>query len=198
MQRTIVPISPLLPKRVQLKRPIPMGEDGDDLVDPRDLMMGEPIVGFDEPTLTENGEGARTPKTLPSPRAMTPAQRAAHWITHLPYDPSCEICVQCRRPNEHHRSVKDDSRVIPLLVGDYGFIKDSGDTESATILVLKLYPYKTFFSCIVANKGPDPLVVARIVKFLKDSGLTHFAYRSDREPAIMAMIEEACVRSGRK
>ena len=41
-------------------------------------------------------------------------------------------------------------------------------------------------------------MVARIMRFFKEVGLTHFAYRNDREPAIMAMIEEACALSGRK
>ena len=97
-----------------------------------------------------------------------------------------------------HLQSKQDSRDIPLLVGDYGFIRDSDDQDCTTTLVLKLYPFKLFFSCVVAAKGPDTMVVTRLAQFIKDAGLTHFAYRSDREPAIMAMIEEACARSGRR
>ena len=41
-------------------------------------------------------------------------------------------------------------------------------------------------------------MVAIIVRLIKETGLTHFAYRSDREPAITAMIDAACARSGRK
>ena len=41
-------------------------------------------------------------------------------------------------------------------------------------------------------------MVTRIVRFFKKVGLTLFAYRNDREPAIVAMIEEACGVSGRR
>ena len=32
----------------------------------------------------------------------------------------------------------------------------------------------------------------------QDVGLVHFAYRSDKEPAIIALIQEACARAGRR
>ena len=47
------------------------------------------------------------------------------------------------------------------------------------------------------SKGPDPLVVSRLCKFIMDTGLLHFAYRSDQEPAIAALIREACAMAGR-
>ena len=50
----------------------------------------------------------------------------------------------------------------------------------------------------MAAKGPDPLVVNRIAKLITDCGLMHFAYRSDKEPAIISMIQEACALAGRK
>ena len=43
-------------------------------------------------------------------------------------------------------------RTIPLLVGDYGFVKDGTDEGNATVLVLKLYPYKLVFSCLVSER----------------------------------------------
>ena len=132
----------------------------DEFVDMKDAVTNDPIVGTESVTLTEHGPGARVPAALPSPQRMTPAEEARHWLTHMPYHPGCELCVQCRRPNSHHRTSLQDSRSIPLLVGDYCFPKGQQDDETITVLVLKLYPYKLFFSCIVASKGPDPLVVA--------------------------------------
>ena len=111
--------------------------------------MDEKIIGEEQVTLDEHGPGASEPKGLPSPRKMTPSAEAKHWLTHLPYDPACEVCVRCKRPNSHHRGVKTDSRVIPLLVGDYCYIKESKDEEQATVLVLKLYPYKIYFARLV-------------------------------------------------
>ena len=83
------------------------------------------------------------------------------------------------------------------MVGDYGFVRDSRDEDLTTLLVLRLYPYKLIFAMVVTAKGPDPLVVTRIARLLADFGLVHFAYRSDKEPAIVSMIQEACTMSGR-
>ena len=106
------------------------------------MLLGEPIVGNESATLTEHGPGALDPRVIPSPKSMTAAQRAKHDIAHLPYDPSCEICVQCRRANVPHQLSTSDSREIPLVVGDYGFIRDSMDQDMVTTLVLKVYPFK--------------------------------------------------------
>ena len=168
------------------------------MVDMKDAALDEKIIGVEAKTLYEHGPGDLEPRQLPTPHRMLPAKEALHWLTHLPYDPACELCVQCKRPNSHHRGNTTDERVIPLLVGDYCFIKGSKDEEMVTGLVFKLYPFKLFFGCVVQTKGPDPLVVARLTQFIKDSGLVHFAYRSDKEPAIVAMIEEACARAGRR
>ena len=115
----------------------------------------------------------------------------------MPYDPACDICTATKRPNNAHVQSHEDGRNIPLLVADYAFIKDSADSDNVTLLVMKLYPFKMFFACVVSSKGPDPLVVARISKWITDSGLTHFAYRSDKEPAIVAMLQQACAMAGR-
>ena len=164
----------------------------------QDAVLDEKRVGKDNVTLDEHGPGAIQPKALSSPRRMLPSQEALHWLTHLPYDPACEICVQCERPNSHHRGINSDKRQIHLLVGDYGFVKDSKDGSQLTLLIMKLYPYKIYVACAVKQKGPDPLVVARIAQFLKDMGLQHFSYRSDKEPSIISMMEEACARASRR
>ena len=40
-------------------------------------------------------------------------------------------------------------------------------------------------------------MIDRLVRCIKECGPTQFTYRSDREPAIMAMLDEACSMSGR-
>ena len=171
--------------------------DKEEDVDPKMAVMGEPIVGVDRIVYDEStGPGALAARPLSSPKCMSAAQRAIHDLTHLPYEPSCEVCVSCRRPNTPHTKVKSD-RSIPLLVGDYCFPKHSADTEAMTALVIRVYPYKVFFVCSVLAKGRDPQVIHRLARFIKDCGLTHFTYRSDREPSIVAMLDEACALTGR-
>lgn len=170
----------------------------DDEADPKMAMVGEPIVGLERVVYDEStGPGALAARPLPSPKSMSAAAKTIHDLTHLPYDPGCEICVYTRRPNTHHRSVKSD-RTIPLLVGDYCFPKHSGDMESITTLVIRVYPYKLFFVCVVPVKGRDPRIVQRLERFIKECGLVHFTFRSDREPSIVAMLEEACALAGRR
>ena len=45
--------------------------------------------------------------------------------------------------------------------------------------------------------GPHPHVIQRMVKCIRDAGVTHFAYRGDREPAIGSLIDQACSILGR-
>ena len=171
---------------------------GEEDADPKMAMAGEPIVGMDRVVYDEaTGPGALAAQPLSSPKSMSSAKRAIHDLTHLPYDPGCEICVSTRRPNTHHRAVKSD-RDVPLLVGDYCFPKHSGDAESLTTLVIRVYPYKLFFVCVVPVKGRDPRIVQRLERFIKECGLVHFTFRSDREPSIVAMLEEACSLAGRR
>ena len=65
------------------------------------------------------------------------------------------------------------------------------------MLVIRVFPYKMFMCCVVPAKGRDPLVIDRLVRFIKECGLTQFTYRSDRETFIMAMLDEACSMSDR-
>ena len=76
-----------------------IGEEEDEPVNLDEGLFQEPIVGTEEILHDENGPGARTPASLPSPPSFTPAQWARHCLTHLPYHSGCPICVACRRPN---------------------------------------------------------------------------------------------------
>ena len=158
--------------------------------------MEEPIIGMENVTWEDGkGTGARPAKPLPSPKTMSETRRRIHDLTHLPSDPGCPrcpLCVSCRRPNDHHRRVKDSARTIPLMVADYGFPNKCDDGEALTLLIMRVCPYKVDMSTWVQSKGRDPRGLAWIVRFIKENGLTHFANRSGREPSITAMIEEAC------
>ena len=141
----------------------------------------------------ERGSGSKTISTTRGPYG---GSAQLHNLTYLPYCSLCPHCVVCRRPNTQHR-VSQDGRTIPLLVWDYGFVRNTQDENLVTLLVMRLYPYGLYFSCVVDVKGPDPVASERLAHFIKSAGLLHFAYRSDKEPAIVALIEDACKRAGR-
>ena len=155
------PISPLT-TLTKGRKSKPIVADGacdldEEELDPKSVVVDDPIVGEELITLDENGPGVLTPKAIPAPKEMSTMERERHFTNgHLPYDPRCEICVRCKRPNAPHLKAHESERAIPLLVGDYGFIKDGVDEENATILVMKLYPYKLILACGVNGKGSDP------------------------------------------
>ena len=113
------------------------GGDGED-VDLKEALFDDPIIGSGHTLCDSNGLGALEPRALASPPSMTPAARANHNLTHLPYHPGCPLCVATRRPNAHHRRSHEGDRVIPLLVADDCFIKATGDVVIQTVVVLRL------------------------------------------------------------
>ena len=173
-------------------------DEGDEVIDPKDVLIGDRIVGVEHVTYDGHNPGAIEIEPMTTPPQMTPTQWAKHSITHLPYHPGCSICRACKRPNNGHMKTHEAERSIPLLVGDYAFCRDSKDESLATLLILRLLPYRLTYAFVVPAKGPDPLVVTRLARLITECGLVHFAYRSDREPAITAMIQEACAMAGRK
>ena len=84
--------------------------------------------------------------------------------------------------NSPHKDSHEASRALPLLVGDYGFVKSSTDAaeHSQTVLVLRIGPYMRTFASIVPVKGLDIAVAKRVVRIIRGAGLVHFAYKSDR------------------
>ena len=139
----------------------------DEEVQQKDVLWGEPIVGVEQFTLDENGPGARDATAPTTPKAPTRAQRERHFLTHLPYAAWCPFCVAARRPNSHHQRAHGHERELPLLVADYGFLRDEQDQDMVSILVIKVYPYKLMFATVVDVKGLDPSVVDRVARFIK-------------------------------
>ena len=165
---------------------------GPEEVNLKEAIMDDPIIGVEQ-----QDEGAIEAKPLRSPPVMTPAQREIHNLTHQPPHPGCEICRATRTPNIPHSLSHESSRTIPMLVGDYCFLKSGGEKKLLTCLVMKLYPWKIFLACGVPKKGIDQSVISRISRFIREMGLVTFVYRCDREASLNAMLEEAISRTGR-
>ena len=111
---------------------------GTEAVNMKHAMVGVAIVGVEAAISDGNGPGAREPIPLESPQAMTPAQLATHVLTHLPPHPGCPICKACRTPNTAHLTSHESERVIPLLVGNYLFLRSTGDEILQTCLPMLL------------------------------------------------------------
>ena len=54
--------------------------DAEEELNPKDVIVDEPIVGKEFITLDQHGPGALEPKPITSPRELTPKQKAKHCI----------------------------------------------------------------------------------------------------------------------
>ena len=136
---------------------------------------------------------------MPSPIQPSQAQLDAHNLTHWPYRSWCPHCVAARRQNSPHlRSTSATRRTIPLLVADYCFVRDHEDKVLAKVLVAKLEPSNLLLCTVVDEKGVNEAAVARLSQFIKESGYSHIAYRSDQELPLRALFEAAFIHATRQ
>ena len=131
------------------------------------------------------------PKPMSSPREMTPAEWAQHRITHLPYNGACPHCLAGKRNNLPHCRSRTE-RKLPHLVADYCYLRDSVSDVTLTTLVVYILPFRIYFSTVVDAKGPTPMVVKRLSRLVREIGLTHYTYRSDRELALRNLLMGCC------
>ena len=83
-------------------------------------------------------------------------------------------------------------------MADYCFVRDKDDKDVVTVLVARLYPSRMMLATVVDSKGPERNAVARLAKFLKDTGYSKVVYRSDQERSIVALFEETFKASNRE
>lgn len=82
-------------------------------------------------------------------------------------------------------------------MADYAFVRNTRDEVLLTLLVVRLYPSGFWFVCVADRKGHAELLIQRLAAFVRETGLVTFAYRSDREPALLTPLEEAIRHTGR-
>ena len=63
-------------------------------------------------------------------------------------------------------------------------------------LVVYIKPWRICFSCVVVSKGVDPIVVKRLTRWIREFGLLHYVYKSDRAIASRKMFAEATKLAG--
>ena len=154
---------------------------------------------------TEDEEGvkeARVAISRKSPKDPTRKEKEEHELTHMPFRSWCEHCVKARARNAHHRKKADRDPLDEVKVArvhmDYFFM--SREDESACsnpLLVMADERSGARYARAVGKKGlgaGDEMdwLVRDISKTLKSWGHTggpggHLIFRSDGEPALMAV-----------
>ena len=93
------------------------------------------------------------PKIARDPGQPTEKEREEHNVLHMPYRSWCEDCVRGRKKNPAHLHEVYEPPEGPEVGADYGFMRDTGEEENITILVVRDREWRVTFSHQVPTKG---------------------------------------------
>ena len=175
--------------------------------------VGPQVDGGDD--LIESEEVEVQPKIkVPTPEAPTASELAEHRDGgHMPPRPWCEECADAfGREVAHEAHDRVHGRRIAVVSLDYLFFTPKGvftrlelethesefytkiDTDSDEVIkVIVIYDSSTkcVFAHAVRRKGAEAHVVQQVVDDISWIGHTRLVLRSDNEPAILALVNEA-------
>ena len=126
-------------------------------------------------------EEAIPAKALPSPTQPTLKEIQEHVLTHLPPRSWCGHFLRGRGTSlPHFRSETEREHVVPTVSIDYFFMGPSGQEEAQGVS-------RMTFAHVVERKGPVDSTTRRLVADLDRLGLRRLVFKSDQEPAILAL-----------
>ena len=121
-------------------------------------------------------------KPYADPKFPSAAEIEAHNCTHIPYRTWCKWCVMARRPNAPHKSKGHTDRELPLLVGDYCFLRDAKDSSLIPVFIGRMFPSKAVVVVPCSSKGAiDDYAVDRVAAFVQSTEVRKLVYMSDQE-----------------
>jgi len=124
-------------------------------------------------------------KKLPIIKGPSEREREEHERYHIPYRSWCEICVQAKKKNTPHFSVKE-KRTYPVVSIDYMFFSDK-----SAVLVLKDSNFGGVWALVVVRKGNGGEYAAnRVVEILHKLGYPRCVLKCDQEPAMVDVSKE--------
>ena len=143
------------------------------------------------------------PPTLSRPIANTPSEAAQreHYITHIPFQPWCPVCVGARGRSDHHRINSGIvTTLIPLVGFDFCFLRAHRGSHTMPVLVL----VDKDSGCLAALPLPskstqEPWMATYVVKVLQYFGHHgSIILKGDRKHAVMDLLHQvARLRGGR-
>ena len=169
-----------------------------DAVHPVDEVKPDNVESFQ----AEVEEEAEVIKPLPTPETPTRSDVLSHRVTHDPYRPWCEDCVEGRGREFGHSSCDRGNHGTPIVSFDYCYIGDKGevltqeefeaDEGAIKVLVVKKSRKKGIFSHVVPRRGIDEkrYAVDVLVDDVKWLGYTKICLKSDNEKAILKLLTE--------
>ena len=118
-------------------------------------------------------------------------------MTHMPYRSWCPICVEGRaRDRPHRHQDGQESKELPEVVFDYGFLGGEGDEETVPVQICKDRRTRMIFAHVVPRKGfAHEHGAAEMIRDIEKLGYSDIILKCDGEAALKT-IQEA-VRSRR-
>ena len=113
-------------------------------------------------------DGAQEPRIPTNVTGPTAAEIDLHNATHLPYRSWCRWCVMSRKPTPKHVRAHHADRDVPLLVGDYAFVRSWDDSERLTIYLGRLYPTNELVIRPCDQQGSDDYAISRLSNVVKN------------------------------
>ena len=145
----------------------------------------------DEVAEPEDPEG----RALMEPAEPTAAEKATHALTHLPFQPWCEVCVAGKSKHDHHRRRHADSeRATPVVQIDFlhlGRHAEQVDQETALLTILMAVDTTIGWPCAiqVPKKGMESskYAVETLTFFTNRLSQDKIILQHDAEPSLTAM-----------
>ena len=155
----------------------------------------------------EDAEGAAEEfdrRAKPAPYSPSAADKDHHETTgHAIFRNWCDSCIQGRGRDAPHSCDDHTEDETPVLSWDYGFLRDASEdlepmneqdqNSHSPVLVLRDRKSQSCFWYLVPRKGTDfptfDVLLAQIVEDLDTMGYRRVVFRSDGEPAILAVLD---------
>ena len=108
---------------------------------------------------------------VPAPDEPTSDERRHHRLTHLPYQPWCNICVRARGRENRHVSRSQNQPGTPVIQCDCCFLKTEEDAPMVRVLVAIDTVYKQMVAIPLEKNGNrDPFASRSLAAFARYVG----------------------------
>ena len=107
---------------------------------------------------------------------------------HSVYRSWCRICIESRGIGQQHRAAEADNETsLPEVCMDYFYMSDETEVRPLPHIVLKCSKTQSYACTLLESKGVTKYGIDFIVGFVRDLGWKRLIFRSDGEPAMVAL-----------
>ena len=144
----------------------------------------------DQEQVEDMDQESLVPHLVPDVSQPTQQEIEEHNKTHLNFRSWCPHCVAGKSVERNFAATSHEPSCLPCFQADYMFLGEK-DTEGTTpILTLKDDKQYSVFADVVPQKGAHDFVTKQILEDIDTTGFTDIIFKTDNEPAIVAVRNE--------